>query len=135
MMEQPVRIDKWLWAVRVFKTRSIATDACRSGKVLISGQEVKPSREVKINDMIAVKINPHFTRTLVVLQSLTNRVGAKLVSEFAKDITPPEEYEKLKIYNERNWEKRDSGIGRPTKKERRMIDKLKDNSNLSNGQN
>jgi ribosome-associated heat shock protein Hsp15 len=125
-MEQPVRIDKWLWAVRVFKTRSMATDACRSGKVLIDGREVKPSREIKINDTIAVKINPHFTRTLVVLQSLTNRVGAKLVSEFASDITPPEEYEKLKFYNELNGEKRDRGIGRPTKKERRMIDKLKD---------
>ncbi len=125
-MEPSVRIDKWLWAVRVFKTRSMASDACRSGKVLIGGQEVKPSREVKIEDVVKVRINPQFTRTLVVLKSLSNRVGAKLVPEFANDITPPEEFEKLKLINEMNAEKRDRGIGRPTKKERRMIDKLKD---------
>jgi ribosome-associated heat shock protein Hsp15 len=126
-MDDAVRIDKWLWAVRVFKTRSMASDACRAGKVLIDDQEVKPSREVKINDVVTVKVSPHFTRTLLVLQRLTNRVGAKLVAEYAEDITPAEEHEKLKKYNELNWEKRDRGIGRPTKKERRMIDKLKDN--------
>lgn len=125
-MESSVRIDKWLWAVRVFKTRSMASDACRSGKVQINDQEVKPSREVKIQDVVKVRVNPQFTRTLVVLKSLSNRVGAKLVPEFANDITPPEEYEKLKLINEMNAEKRDRGIGRPTKKERRMIDKLKD---------
>lgn len=125
-MESSVRIDKWLWAVRVFKTRSMASDACRSGKVLIGGQEVKPSREIRINDVVAVRINPQFTRTIVVLKSLNNRVGAKLVPEFANDITPPEEFEKLKLINEMNAEKRDRGIGRPTKKERRLIDKLKD---------
>ncbi|MBE0637932.1 MAG: RNA-binding S4 domain-containing protein [Bacteroidales bacterium] len=125
-MEGLVRIDKWLWAVRVFKTRSMASDACRSGKVMIDGSAVKPSREVKINDVVEVKINPHFTRTVVVLGNLTNRVGAKLVAEFAKDITPQEEYDKLKLYSEMNAEKRDRGIGRPTKKARRMIDKLKE---------
>lgn len=125
-MQDAVRIDKWLWAVRVFKTRSMASDACRSGKVLIDGQEVKPSREVKLDDKVEIRINPHFTRTLVVLKSLSNRVGAKLVPEFADDITPQEEYEKLKTFNQLNWEKRDRGIGRPTKKERRLIDKLKD---------
>lgn len=125
-MEDAVRIDKWLWAVRVFKTRSMASDACRSGKVLIDGQEVKPSREVKLNDKIEIRINPHFTRTILALKSLNNRLGAKLVPEFADDITPQEEYEKLKTFNQLNWEKRDRGIGRPTKKERRLIDKLKD---------
>lgn len=125
-MDEPVRIDKWLWAVRVFKTRSMASDACRSGKVKIDGQEVKPSRDVKINDTITVKINPQFTRTVIVLGFLTNRVAAKLVPQYAGDITPPEEYEKLRLYNEMNAEKRDRGIGRPTKKERRMIDRLKD---------
>jgi ribosome-associated heat shock protein Hsp15 len=125
-MESSVRIDKWLWAVRVFKTRSMASDACRSGKVQINDQEVKPSRDVKIADIVKVRINPQFTRTLIVLKSLSNRVGAKLVPEFANDITPPEEFEKLKLINEMNAEKRDRGIGRPTKKERRMIDKLKD---------
>ncbi len=125
-MEDAVRIDKWLWAVRAFKTRSMASEACRSGKVLIDGQEVKPSREIKLDDVVAIKVNPHFTRTLVVLKSLSNRVGAKLVSEYADDITPQEEHEKLKTFNQLNWEKRDRGIGRPTKKERRLIDKLKD---------
>jgi ribosome-associated heat shock protein Hsp15 len=104
----------------------MASDACRSGKVQINDQEVKPSREVKIQDVVKVRVNPQFTRTLVVLKSLSNRVGAKLVPEFANDITPPEEFEKLKLINEMNAEKRDRGIGRPTKKERRMIDKLKD---------
>lgn len=125
-MEEAVRIDKWLWAVRVFKTRSMASDACRAGKVKIDGQEVKPSRDVKINDTITIRINPQFTRTLVVVGFLTNRVAAKLVPQFANDITPPEELEKLRLYNEMNAEKRDRGIGRPTKKERRMIDKLKE---------
>jgi len=125
-MEEAVRIDKWLWAVRVFKTRSMASDACRAGKVKIDGQEVKPSRDVKINDTITIRINPQFTRTLVVVGFLTNRVAAKLVPQFATDITPPEELEKLRLYNELNAEKRDRGIGRPTKKERRMIDKLKE---------
>ncbi len=125
-MDENVRIDKWLWAVRVFKTRSMASQACRAGKVEIDGQEVKPSREVKEGDEVKVEINPHFTRTLKVLQILSNRVGAKLVPEFAEDLTTEEEYNRLKKYNELNWEKRDRGVGRPTKRERRQIDRLKD---------
>lgn len=124
-MAESVRIDKWLWAVRVFKTRSMATDACRSGKVTIDDQEVKPSREVKIEDKIKVVINPHFTRSLKVIQLLSNRVGAKLVATYADDITSAEEYDRFKKYNELNWERRDRGVGRPTKKERRDIERLK----------
>ncbi len=124
-MTESVRIDKWLWAVRAFKTRSMATDACRSGKVTIKGQEVKPSRDVKIDDEIKVVINPHFTRSLKVIQLLANRVGAKLVATYAEDITPVEEHERFKKYNELNWERRDRGVGRPTKKERRDIERLK----------
>jgi ribosome-associated heat shock protein Hsp15 len=120
-----IRIDKWLWAVRVFKTRSMATDACRSGKVTIEAQAVKPSREVKIGDEIKITVNPHFVRSLRVIQTLSNRVGAKLVATYAEDITPPEEHERFKKYNEMNWERRDRGVGRPTKKERRDIEKLK----------
>jgi ribosome-associated heat shock protein Hsp15 len=120
-----IRIDKWLWAVRVFKTRSMATDACRSGKVTIDAQAVKPSREVKIGDEIKITVNPHFVRSLRVIQPLSNRVGAKLVAMYAEDITPPEEHERFKKYNEMNWERRDRGVGRPTKKERRDIEKLK----------
>jgi len=124
-MTESVRIDKWLWAVRAFKTRSMASDACRSGKVTIDGQEVKPSREVKIDDGIKVVISPHFTRSLKVVQFLSNRVGAKLVATYADDVTTAEEYERFKKYNELNWERRDRGVGRPTKKERRDIERLK----------
>jgi len=125
-MDNSVRIDKWLWAVRAFKTRSMAAEACRSGKITVDGQPVKPSREIKINDTVQIFVHPQFTRTLVVLENLNNRVSAKIVSSYAKDITPEEEFQKLKKYNEIIWEKRDRGIGRPTKKERRMIDKMKD---------
>lgn len=127
-MAEDVRIDKWLWAVRVFKTRSLATEACRLGKVKIDGQVVKPSRDVKTGETIIIIINPHFTRTMKVLEKLTNRVAAKLVPQFAEDLTPPEEYEKLKRLNEHAFVVRDRGIGRPTKKERRIIDKLRDNA-------
>lgn len=126
-MADSVRIDKWLWAVRVFKTRSQATDACRSGKVTIGGQLVKPSREVKIDDEVAVVIHPQFTRSLRVIELLNNRVGAKLVENYAEDITPQEEYDQMQKSRELNYERRDPGIGRPTKKQRRDIDKLKGN--------
>ena len=125
-MSETVRIDKWLWAVRVFKTRSKASEACRSGKVFINDQPVKPSREVKVNDEVRVIINPHFTRTLKTTQLLGNRVGAKLVSQYADDLTSDEEYNRLKKYNELNWERRERGTGRPTKKQRRDIARLKD---------
>ncbi len=125
-MTHGVRVDKWLWAVRAFKTRSIATEACKSGKVTINEQIVKPSREVKPGDEIRVVVNPHFTRKLKVIAFLWNRVGAKLVANYANDITPQEEHDRLKKYQELNWERRDRGAGRPTKKERRDIERLKD---------
>jgi ribosome-associated heat shock protein Hsp15 len=103
----------------------MATDACRSGKVTVNGQEVKPSREVVIGDEIKIVINPHFTKTLKVVESLNARVGAKLVANYAVDLTPLEEYDRLKIFNELQAERRDRGIGRPTKKQRRDIERLK----------
>lgn len=121
-----VRIDKWLWVVRVFKTRTMATEACRAGKVSVNGHEVKPSKEVKINDTITVKVNPHFTRTLLVLDISENRVSASRVSLLAQELTPSEEYEKLKLYREFQGEWRPRGAGRPTKKERRIIQRFKD---------
>jgi ribosome-associated heat shock protein Hsp15 len=124
-METAVRIDKWLWAVRVYKTRSLASEACRLGKVRIDDVQVKASREVKIGDVVVIHIIPQFTRTMKVLDLLSNRVSAKLVPGFAEELTPKEEYEKLKLFNQFNGEKRDRGIGRPTKKHRRDIDKLK----------
>ncbi len=123
-MSEGIRIDKWLWAVRTFKTRSQATDACKSGKVKIDDSNVKPSREVRLNEEINVQVN-HITRTLRVIGLLDKRVGAKLVPEYMEDLTTPEEYDKEKIKREINYEYRDRGLGRPTKKERRLIDWLK----------
>lgn len=118
------RVDKWLWSVRVFKTRSQATTACRSGKVYINGQEVKPSREVKPGDEIRVDLKL-LIKTVKVKDLPESRVGAKLVPQYMEDLTPEEEYNKQKKIRETNYEYRDRGAGRPTKKERRMIEKLK----------
>lgn len=123
------RIDKWLWAVRIFKTRSQATDACRSSKVKSGGQAVKPSHEVKEGEEISVSLHG-FTKTVRVKALLGNRVGAALVVNYMEDLTPAEEYEKLKMKSKLNAEFRPRGIGRPTKKQRRMIDKLKNNKHL-----
>jgi ribosome-associated heat shock protein Hsp15 len=124
-MNASVRIDKWLWAVRVYKTRNQAADACRAGKVKMDGIAVKPSRDVKPGDVIEISMAP-IKKTLEVIEPIKNRVGAKLVPEFANDLTPQSEYDKLKLINEMNFEHRDRGTGRPTKKQRRLIDYLKD---------
>ena len=123
-MDSGLRIDKWLWAVRIFKTRNQAADACKAGKVKIDGSNVKPSREIKINDIITVQIGA-LTKTIKVTGIIKNRVSAKLAVDYVEDLTPEEEYEKLKLMKEVNFEKRDRGVGRPTKKERRIITKLK----------
>lgn len=123
-MAEELRIDKWLWAVRIFKTRTMAGDACRAGKVKMEGISVKPSRALKTGDTIIVSIGP-LTRTLVVKALIHNRVSAKLVPDSLEDLTPPEEYERIKFMNEHNAEYRDHGTGRPTKKDRRFIDRLK----------
>lgn len=121
-METGLRIDKWLWAVRLFKTRSIATEACRSGKILINDQAVKPSREVKPGDVIHIKLGP-ITKIVHVLSQPPNRVSAKLVSTFMEDLTSPEEYKRLQLLKEGGFVKRERGSGRPTKRDRREIDK------------
>lgn len=114
------RIDKWLWAVRIFKTRSQATQACRAGKVKIDDQAVKPSREVQPDMIIQVQWGP-IQRTLRVVELLKNRVGAKLVPIYMEDLTPEEEYKKLEIIRSRDG-LRPHGKGRPTKKDRRELD-------------
>jgi ribosome-associated heat shock protein Hsp15 len=119
-----LRIDKYLWAVRVYKTRSIATDACRNGRVKVNSQTVKPSHEVKIGEEISINLHT-FTRTLKVTALLQNRVSAALAPNYMQDLTPPEEYDKQKLRHEMNQEFRPRGTGRPTKKERRMIEILK----------
>ena len=123
-MTEGVRIDKWLWSVRLFKTRSQATEACKSNKVLIDEQAVKPSREVHIGDKIGIQLG-QLNRTVEVKEIVKSRVGAKLVENYLIDHTSPEEYERLKLMKEVNYEYRDRGVGRPTKKERRLIEKLK----------
>ena len=123
-MEEGVRIDKWLWAVRIYKTRNMATEACKAGKVKAGGASVKPSHDVKPGEIIEVKIPP-FVKTIQVKVLLSNRVAAKLVEDYLTDLTPKEEYEKMKIAKEVNFEYRQRGIGRPTKRERREIEVLK----------
>ncbi len=123
-MDQGVRIDKWLWAVRVFKTRSLASDACRSGKVKIMDKVVKPSREVKIDEVITISLPP-ILRTVKVITLAANRVSARLVPDLMEDLTPESEYQKLKQNHETGFEHRDRGTGRPTKRERREIEFLK----------
>ncbi|MBK6964302.1 MAG: RNA-binding S4 domain-containing protein [Bacteroidales bacterium] len=124
-MADELRIDKWLWAVRIYKTRTLAGDSCRAGKVKMDGIAVKPSRALKPGDVMTVSIGP-LLRTLKVKALIHNRVSAKLVPESLEDLTPVEEYERIKFMHELNAEKRDRGTGRPTKKDRRFIDKLKD---------
>ena len=121
-----IRVDKWLWAVRIYKTRSQAAEACKGGKVKMDGVNVKPSREVKVNDIINVQ-QAGIVKSLKVLKVHKNRVGAKLVPELMEDLTPSEEYEKLEMLRLLNSEKRDRGAGRPTKKDRRIISKIKGN--------
>ncbi len=119
-----VRLDKWLWAVRIFKTRSLASDACRGGKIKINGENAKPSREIKAGEIIEVQLTG-IKKTLEVIQPAKNRVAAKLVNELVKDLTPPEEYERLEFMRQMKTEQRDRGTGRPTKKDRRDISRIK----------
>lgn len=119
-----IRIDKWLWAARIFKTRTLAGEACRGGKIKIDEQAVKPSRELKENEVISIKLD-QLTKTVQVKSLIKNRVSAKQVVDVYEDLTPTGEYERLQLMREFNYERRERGIGRPTKKERRLIEVLK----------
>lgn len=116
-----VRIDKWLWAVRIFKTRSQATEACKKGRIEIGDLPVKPSREVHSGEVVKVR-KPPLTRSFKVLALAEKRMSAKLVDGFAEDVTPPEELEITDMQKQMNWISRERGAGRPTKKERRELD-------------
>jgi ribosome-associated heat shock protein Hsp15 len=118
-----VRIDKWLWAVRLYKTRTTAAVACRAGHVKISGQNAKPSHPVRFGEIISAEING-ITRVVRVLGLLHQRVGAKLVAQYLDDMTPASEYEKAR--ENANWSRlaREPGTGRPTKRERRALQKF-----------
>ena len=125
---EEVRIDKYLWSIRVYKTRTDATDACKGGKVRVNGADTKPSKLVKIGDMIVARKGA-VTYTYKVIQLIDKRQGAKLVPNYAENLTPPEELAKLRAPVETFFLKRDRGAGRPTKKDRRQMEDLW--SNLS----
>ena len=122
-MADVVRIDKFLWAIRAFKTRTEAADACKGGKVKVAGVNAKPSRDVKEGEVITVRKGA-VTYTYQVLRPTESRVGAKLVPEFALDLTPDSEKEKLRAPVETFFVTRERGAGRPTKKDRREMEKL-----------
>lgn len=115
------RIDKWLWAVRIFKTRSVAADAIKNSRVTIGGNNVKPSHVIKVGDIINVK-KPPITYSFKVLACIEQRVGAKLVSQVYENVTDPKQYELLEMSRISGFVDRARGTGRPTKKDRRAID-------------
>ena len=124
-MNSEARIDKWLWAARVYKTRTLASDACKNGRITINGALAKPSRTVKVGDQVGVKKSP-ITYTFRVLQAIEKRVGAKLLPEVFENITPPEHYELLEMNQISGFIDRARGTGRPTKKDRRALDDFAD---------
>jgi ribosome-associated heat shock protein Hsp15 len=115
------RLDKWLWAARIFKTRTIAADACKNGRVMIDGVKMKPSRMIKEGDVLQVR-KPPVTYSFKVLKAIQNRVGAKLVPEVLENVTTPDQYELLEMNRISGFVGRARGTGRPTKKERRELD-------------
>ena len=117
------RLDKWLWAARIYKTRSLAADACKNGRITINGLQAKPSRTIKVGDEIGVKKAP-VTYTFRVKQTIEKRVGAKLIPEVLENITTPEQYELLEMNRISGFVNRARGTGRPTKKDRRALDEF-----------
>lgn len=117
------RIDKWLWAARIFKTRSMAAAACKKGQVSIKGSQIKPSRMIKEGDVIEVRKSP-VTFSFRVKQAIEKRVGAKLVPEILENVTPPEQYEILEMSKISGFVDRARGTGRPTKKDRRSLEEF-----------
>lgn len=118
-----VRVDKWLWAVRIFKSRSLATEACQKGHVSINGLPVKPSKMINPGDEIKVR-KPPVQRTFRVIETAEKRMGAKEVPRFMEDITPEEEIRIMEMQHRMKWISRERGTGRPTKKERRDLDEF-----------
>ena len=119
------RIDKWLWAARIFKTRSIAADACKNGRVTLNGMNMKPSRTTKEGEVVSVK-KPPVTYSFKVLKAIEQRVGAKLLPEIYENVTDPKQYELLQMSRISGFIDRAHGTGRPTKKERRALDAFVD---------
>ncbi len=123
---ETVRIDKWLWAVRVYKTRTIAAEACKKGRVYVDNNSVKPARMIKIGDVVQVK-KPPVTYSFKVKDISQKRMGAKLVPDFMENVTPAEEYEILEMNKISGFVDRQRGTGRPTKKDRRDMEQFTEN--------
>lgn len=117
------RIDKWLWAARIFKTRTIAAAACKKGQITSRGAQLKPSRIIKVGDVIEVR-KPPITYSFKVRQAIERRVGARLIPEILEDVTPPQQYELLEMSKISGFVNRAKGTGRPTKKDRRSLDEF-----------
>ncbi len=124
-MAESARIDKWLWAARIFKTRSIAADACKNSRVTINGQNVKPSHTVKVGETVNVK-KPPVVFSFRILKCIEQRVGAKFIPEIYENVTDPKQYEILEMSRISGFVDRARGTGRPTKKERRSLDAFTD---------
>ncbi len=118
-----IRIDKWLFAVRLFKTRGLATEACRRGKIKLNESQAKAAKSIKLGDIINIRQSP-MIRSLEVIGLTERRIGAKLVENFAKDITPKEEWDKFYKSKSNRTENQNKSQGRPSKKERRLIDQF-----------
>jgi ribosome-associated heat shock protein Hsp15 len=116
-----IRIDKWMWATRIFKTRTIAVEACKKNRVMVNDLPAKPSRMIKTGDIIQVR-KPPVTYSFKVIELTANRVGSKLVPNYLENITPPEQYEILELQKINGFVDRARGTGRPTKKDRRNLD-------------
>lgn len=126
-MAEEERVDKWLWAMRIFKTRSIATDACKKGRVTINGAIMKPSRTVRPGDVIDVK-KPPVTYSFRVKAVSANRLGAKLVPDYLENITPQSQYELLEMVRISGFVNRQKGLGRPTKRDGRELERFREES-------
>ena len=120
-MADTARIDKWLWAARIFKTRSIAADACKNSRVTINGTSVKPSHMVKVGETVSVR-KPPVTYSFKILKCIEQRVGAKLIPEIYENVTDPKQYDILEMSRISGFVDRARGTGRPTKKDRRSLD-------------
>lgn len=127
-----VRIDKWMWATRIFKTRTIAAEACKKNRIMINGVNVKPSRMIKIGDVIQVR-KPPITFSFKVLALSEHRMGAKLVSEYLENVTTPDQYEIMEMNRIAGFVDRARGLGRPTKKDRRELEQFTDSDIVDDG--
>jgi len=123
--DEKVRLDKYLWAVRIYKTRSLAAEACQGGKVKVNGESVKASKTIGINDIISLHKDMMHLKYRV-LQLLEKRLSAALIKDYLEDLTPADEFENKKLV-QRSTFYRPKGLGRPTKKEKRLIDKVREN--------